>query len=115
MVAWSDFLSANPDAQVWHFVLGVAIGLLVVVVFRINPYVSAALLAGFVAFVIAKEWWIATYIENETANQEAVSITFWALGGGLGMVLGVLPKKVTFITAAVLIPMVIGLLLAGVV
>ena len=116
MVGWSDFLSAAPDAQIWHFVLGLAVGILVVVLVRLNPYIGVTVLAGFVAFVIIKEVWIASVFENETANMELVSLTFWYVGGAFGALVGVLgPKPISTLVAGAGITLVVILLLTGII
>ncbi len=115
MVGWSDFLASNDWAQSWHFLAGVAVGVLIVVLFRFAPVWGLALLAAFVAFVLFKEVYIATYIENESANQEVVSATFWFAGGALGGTAALLPPKVGFLTAAAGISLALGLLAFGVV
>jgi hypothetical protein len=115
MVGWSDFLSASPAAQEWHFALGVAVGLLVVVLFRYSPVWGGVLLGAFIAFVLAKEFWIATYIENESFNEEGVSMTFWFTGAVLGAGAALLPPKAGVVAAVAGLSIVLSLLAFGVI
>jgi hypothetical protein len=115
MVGWSDFLASNWTAQTWHFLVGLALGLLIIVLFRMNPVWGLALLAGFIGFVLLKELYIATYIENESLNQETVSATFWFIGAGLGAGAALLPPKAGLLAAAAGIATVVGLLAIGVI
>ena len=87
--------------------------LLAVVLLRVRPVVAGFLVAGFVAFVFVKEFYVDPLLEGASTASGWVDSGFYFLGAGIGAAGGFLrgPVQPLFLVAAIAV--VVALLFAG--